>query len=245
KRKNIAETTGWWNLLFPFDADGDGDLDVLAGNAGLNTRLQPTDAMPVKLYWADFDGNGNTEQLMTYYLQGKEIPFANKDELLRQMPGLKKTYLYAADFANATLSELLTPQKLKAATTLSATSFASTIYINEGNLKFTPHDLPWQAQLSALRAAALVHANANALPDLLVAGNFYNYNIQMGRSDADFGTMLVNKGGGRFEAEPLNGAVIKGEVRRVLPLQLGKNKALVMARNSDSLVLLQFGAKIK
>jgi len=242
-RQALGGESGWWNMVLPFDADGDGDLDVLAGNAGLNNRLLPSPATPVRLYLADFDGNGNTEQLMTYYLQGKEVPFANKDELQKQMPGLKKTYLYAADFAKATLTDIIAAQKLKAATTLSASSFASALFINQGNLAFTPQALPWQAQLSAIRVATLVQANADALPDLLVAGNFYDYNIQLGRNDADFGTVLLNKGGGRFDAEPLNGVAIKGQVRRMLPLQLGKKPALVMARNNDSLVLLQFGIK--
>src|SRR5690606_40893880 len=61
---------------------------------------------PVRLYFNDFDNNDKKEQILTYYVQGKEIPFASKDELQKQMPLLKNKYLYAADFAKATLTDI-------------------------------------------------------------------------------------------------------------------------------------------
>ncbi len=51
----------------------------------------------------------------------------------------------------------------------------------------------------------MVNANNDGLPDILLVGNFYDNNIQMGRNDADFGTILINKGNGRFDCESING----------------------------------------
>ena len=103
--------------MLPFDADGDGDLDVLATNFGLNTKLKPSEQQPVKLYHSDFDGNGRSEQLLTYYLQNKEIPFATKMDLEKQVPSLKKKFLYAEDFAKATLNDLFGAEKTQTGTT--------------------------------------------------------------------------------------------------------------------------------
>ena len=81
--------------------NGDGKTDLVAGNVGLNSRLSASEKEPVRLYYNDFDDNGKKEQVLTYYINGKEIPFASKAEMERQLPVLRKRFLYAKDFAEA------------------------------------------------------------------------------------------------------------------------------------------------
>ena len=82
-------------FYLPADINHDGKTDLVAGNLGLNSRLKATDQEPVRLYVNDFDDNGKKEQVLSYYLNGKEIPFANKDELQKQIPVIKKNFLCA------------------------------------------------------------------------------------------------------------------------------------------------------
>ena len=110
-KKILSDKKGWWNFLLPYDIDNDGDIDLVSGNLGLNSRLKASVKEPVRLYYNDFDGNGKKEQVLTYYLAGKEIPFANKSELEKQMPILKKKFLYAENFAKASLTDLLGADK--------------------------------------------------------------------------------------------------------------------------------------
>jgi hypothetical protein len=239
-KKYLTDKKGWWNFTLPVDVDNDGDLDLIAGNLGLNNRLKVSEQYPVRLYYNDYDGNGKKEQVLTYYLKGKEIPFATKDELVKQIPDLKKKYLYAEDFAKASLNDIFGKQKLKNATVLTANYFSNAILINDGNWNFTLRELPWEAQFTPYRDAALVDANNDNRPDILLAGNFYPNTIQMGEYDGDYGTVLINNGNGNFSCGSLNGCVIKGEVRHIRKIIIEKKQAFVLAKNNDSLKLIRF-----
>ena len=71
-------------------------------------------------------------------------------------------------------------------------------------------------------------------------GNYYDNNVEIGRQDADFGTILVNKGKGTFSCESFNGLTIKGQVRKIKPIQIKGQQAFVLARNDDHLLLIKF-----
>ena len=239
-KKELTGKMGWWNFVLPIDIDNDGDIDLVAGNLGLNSRLKASPGEPVRLYCNDFDNNGKREQVLTYYLNGKEIPFANKDEIQKQIPEIKKKFLYAGDFAKASVSDIFSADKLKTAQILTAGYFANAILINDGKMNFTTTSLPWEAQLSSYRDAIAINANNDNLPDILLIGNYYDNNIQMGRYDADFGTILVNKGKGVFSCESPNGLQIKGQVRHIKEITIGKQQAYILAKNNDSTRVIIF-----
>lgn len=239
-KKVLTDKKGWWNFILPCDLNGDGKIDLVAGNMGLNCRLKASDKEPVRLYYTDFDDNGKKDQVLTYYVNGKEIPFAGKDELQKQMPFLKKKYLYAADFAKADLEDMFTKDKLTSASILTANFFQSVVLMNNGNLGFSLKPLPWQAQLAPYRDAAVLDANGDKFPDILLCGNYYENNVQLGRNDADFGTLLVNQGNGRFSAESLNGLQVRGQVRHVHKITINGKESFILARNNDSTMVIQF-----
>jgi hypothetical protein len=239
-KKQLTDKKGWWNFLLPVDINNDGRIDLIAGNLGLNSRLRASEKEPVRLYYNDFDDNGKKEQVLTYYLGGKEIPFANKSELERQIPLLKKKFLYAGDFAKAGLDELFTAGKLNSAEVLSADYFSNAVLINKGGFNFEVQALPWQAQLSTYRDGIVVNANNDAFPDILLVGNYYDNNIEMGRYDADYGTLLLNDGHGGFTAECINGLQVRGQVRHIRRITVAGKDAFILARNNDSTMVIEF-----
>ena len=138
------------------------------------------------------------------------------------------------------MADIFAPGKLGDAEKFTADYFSNAVLINNGNWNFTLKPLPWEAQLSACRDAVVVNANNDALPDVLLAGNYYHSNIQMGKYDADNGTVLVNHGKAGFTCENFNGFVIKGEARHILPLHIKNDTSYLIVRNNDSAVVIKF-----
>ena len=227
---SVTTQHGWWQCSYPIDIDKDGDLDIVAGNFGLNSRLKASEKEPVTMYINDFDGNGRIEQVMTYFVGGEEIPFASKVLLEKSMPLLKKKFLYAEDFAKASVTELLGNEKIKSSLKLKATHFEHAVFINDGKQHFNLMPMPGSAQFSTYRSALLMEGN------ILLAGNYYYNNVEIGRQDADFGMLLEMNKGVLQASKP--SIVIAGQVRKMAPIQIGGKKAFILAKNNASIQIL-------
>ncbi len=239
ERKNLASGSGWWNFVLPYDFDGDGDVDLLAGNTGANSRLKPSPEQPVKLFVDDFDGNGQTETVMTYFVKGREIPFSNYEEMTKALPMIKKHYLLASNFAKASAADLLGKEKIDKSIVRTADNFQSLYLENTGSgLNFTIHALPDELQWSTLNAATLVDLNSDGRKEVILGGNFYECNIEMGRYDNNYGNVLSIGKDGAMQVAPLGALRIKGQVRRIRPVTIKGKVCFVLARNNDvSLVI--------
>ena len=235
-KKYLPSGKGWWNTVYPFDADGDGDLDLLCGNTGENSRLKPSIQYPVKMYVNDFDDNEQTEQVLTYYVNGAEIPFANHAEIVSQLNHLKKKYLYAKDFAKASLQDLFGREKLSSAITYSVDEFSHIWLENQGDMGFVKHKLPADLQWSTLNAIAFVRRDQGET-QLLVGGNFYENNIEMGRYDANKGNLLCFTNDEVY-TQPLS-IQIKGQVRSIMPMSVGNSTVFVLGKNDSELKIIE------
>lgn len=228
KKKAINSDKGWWNFVYPFDFDMDGDLDFVAGNLGLNSRFKnATKGEPVRLYIEDFDDNKSLDQILTFYLEGREIPFANYAELTKQLVSLKKKFLLSKNMAKANLDEIFDKDKLESATVLEANTFESMYFENtpEG---FKAHPLPDEIQFSTLNAATYFPKE-----QLLVAGNFFDNNIEMGKYDASYGNILSVGNNRKISyAGSISNIKIKGQVRRIKEIIIAGKRCYIFAKNN-------------
>ncbi len=236
EKSPISHQKGWWNVVEIADLDNDGDLDILGGNLGRNSRLKASEKEPVRMYYEDFDDNGKKEQILSYHLKGKEIPFANIKELQKQMPSIKKQFLYASDFAEAEMMEIFPPSKLKEFT--EANHFENTIYINDGKGNFESISLPGTAQQAPYFACRVSDFNGDQLPDIFLLGNYHHPNIQMGRYDNDFGTLLINQGEAQFKKATLQGHNINGQVKHIQPIRIGTATRNIVGINDGPLQII-------
>jgi len=242
--QEIIDKKGWWNTIEARDLDGDGDLDILAGNIGLNSRLKASEAQPVRMYYNDFDNNGTKEQILSYYLEGREIPFNNFKELKSQIPSIKKQYLFARDFAQADIRDLFGMEKINNSKVFTLDFMESAVFENLGNHRFRTHILPVEMQISTINNFAFDDFNGDGLVDILATGNYYDCNIQMARYDASYGHIAINKGNCEFEYKDIQGHKIKNQVRRSSWIELAdKTQALVLAKNDDKLEMVKINRK--
>ncbi len=234
KKKAINFDQGWWNFVYPHDFDMDGDMDFIAGNLGLNSRFKNTSkGEPLRLYVEDFDDNKSLDQILTFYLDGREIPFANYAELTKQLVSLKKKYLLSTNMAKADLDEIFEKEKLRSSTILEVNTFES-MYFESTPEGFKAHPLPNEIQFSTLNAGALLEKN-----QLIVGGNFFDSNIEMGKYDASYGNIISFGKNGKTNVSSIENLKIKGQVRRIEPIRIAGKQCYIFVKNNAATQIIQ------
>ncbi len=233
----LQASTGWWFSLAAADMDNDGDIDFVAGNLGLNNKYGASPSTPLSVYVKDFDGNGSTEPILSYFLKNKEYPVPDRDQIVSVMPSIKKQFDIYAKFAASEFNQVFPAEKLEGATKFRVTNFASVYIENKGNDLFEMHPLPIQAQFSAVQSIQLADYDQDGKKDIVLAGNFYSPDFMTGRYDASIGLMLKGNGKGGFK--PLSPAVsgihIYGDARALATLKINNETVIISAVNEGRL----------
>ncbi|MEX2336587.1 MAG: VCBS repeat-containing protein [Fulvivirga sp.] len=238
---SLAQTNGWWNAVEVVDTDGDGDMDIICGNLGLNSKLKANVQEPVTLYVNDFDGNGKVDHLLYHYTNGKKYLFATKDELGSQLTAIKNNFVSYTKFSKAENGQIMSDEKLDEAIKLNAVEFRSGVFINEGKMNFSFEPFPIQAQFAPINALHVIDYDKDGDDDLLAAGNNFDVNIQRGRYDADYGVLLENNNGKyKWMLNSKSGLAIKGQVRDIKAVKFRGQSIILVARNDDALKVYSF-----
>jgi len=236
KSNGLQNTNGWWNCIELADLDNDGDLDILAGNWGQNTKFQASMEKPITLYINDFDGNGSIETVVTHFHGDKETAFASKDELAKQMPFLNKKFLFYKDFAKASLEELFGKEKLEESIKRKVYVLATTYFVNDGHGNFTSKELPWLVQSSSVNDIYLERNDKEMINEILMVGNNFEISTQLGRLDASHGLLLQNDESGNIGYKQSLG--ISGAARRIKKMNVNGKQSLIIALNNEAPIFL-------
>jgi enediyne biosynthesis protein E4 len=237
----LKNTEGWWNRIKPCDIDADGDTDFIVGNLGLNSKFRPTPEIPVKLYVNDFDQNGSIEPIFAFPRNGKEYPYALRQDIVKQMSSLKKKFVLYKDYANKSLEEIFDPKLLSNASKWEFKEARSGIILSKGNDAFEFIPFPVEGQMSPVYGIAVMDVNHDNRDDIIVGGNLSAVKPEVGKYDALFGLLLLNQGDGNVRPEPswTSGLVVEGEVRHIETLRARKGNIIAFIRNNDSVLFYQ------
>ncbi len=233
----FSKTNGWWNCMTVEDFDNDGDLDIMAGNLGLNSRLEASPESPLYLFGKDFDRNGQIDPIMAYAIDGKIYPYAQRDNLASQIPKIKKKFTRYRPYAKSTVEEVFSPEALEDAMKFEAYCLESSYFEND-NGTFKRTALPPFAQVAPVFEILSGDFNDDGKKDALLVGNFDGSETETGRFDASNGVLLLNEGNGNWSTQPnrKHGFWAAGETRDIAPLTLANGRELILvAKNNDQL----------
>ena len=231
----LEKSHGWWNRLEAADLDGDGDVDFVAGNHGLNSRFKASELKPVNMYVNDFDQNGTVEQIICAYNGEKSYPMALRHDLVQQMPMLKKKYLKYASYKDQTIADIFTEAQMKGVTKWDCYTLSSSVIINEGGGKFVVRALPVEAQFSPIYGIMIDDFDKDGAMDILAGGNFDYSKPEVGSYNASHGTFLRgdNKFNFKFVKPILSGFRMEGQVRDFVKIKIKSHQVVVVSKNND------------
>jgi hypothetical protein len=235
EKTELPHSTGWWQTLLVDDVNGDGAVDILAGNWGHNNKFTSCKNGPVRMYVSDFDKNGRTDQLLSYTADGKEYPFLAKDEVERSLPVLKKHYLKYGEYAGLEMKDAFYGF-VETVNPLQAERMGSAVCFGNGKGQFTLSDLPPDLQKAPVFSFSKVGTGGGGTR-YLAGGNFFETIPYEGRYDAQALALFTIKKNNEVSCMVQKDlASVSGQVRDIERLNSGRfGSVLVVAENNSGL----------
>lgn len=240
-RVGLAGVTGWWSALTAADINGDGRIDLIAGNVGLNTKYEASAPHPATLFAGDLDGSGRQQLIEAKYVEGKLVPVRGRSKLAYSYPWLTRKFPTFQAYARASLTDIFDQEKLNAATRLEATELASGVFLQraDGRFEFVP--LPRAAQLAPINSIVARDLDGDGKLDLFCVGNDFGPEPTTGRWDGGLGAFLKGDGKGNFVvlAASESGVVIPDEARSAVSVGGPDGARVVVASNQGPVRLYE------
>ena len=183
--KNI----GWWNTITATDTNKDGNIDLLAGNLGTNSKHKATNEQPFVIMAKDFDSNGTNDIALGYYNDNQLYPVRGLQCSSEQVPSIKANVSSYAEFGSLTFDQVYSNFDTNNAEIHKATYFESAMLLNQNN-QFTFKALPKRSQVAPTNGILVLDIDGNDTNEIITVGNQYPVEVETGRYDAHIGSVM-------------------------------------------------------
>lgn len=233
---NLSKTRGLWKAIEIVDLNCDGQMDFIASNIGKNTFYKPG----MKLFVNDFDSNGTYEQLFCEKVGDKYYPMVDKDELISQLPSLKKKLVYYKDYAELSMEEIFDKTLINSSVEKELDILETLIFINEKK-RFIKQSVPEEINYSVVYDIELYSQNNNCSSKILFGGNQKKVKPQFGKHDASLGWLLETYTDGNLVKfkKPIN-LNLQGDIRKFTVMNYNDEKLIFVGLNDDEIKIFQF-----
>jgi hypothetical protein len=241
-KAGLAQRTGWWSSLAVADLNGDGRLDIVAGNVGLNTKYHASASEPTVLFSGDLDGSGRSQLVEAQYEGGKLYPVRGRSKLAYVFPWITKKFPTYEAYSHATIEEIFPAEYLAKAKRYAATELASGVYVQKANQTFEFKPLPSMAQISPINGIVVRDLDGDGIPDVYCVGNNFGPEPSTGRFDGGVSILLKGDGHGGLTPVPTwqSGLLAAGDARAAVAVALPGQKGIpsIAVSQSNGPVLL-------
>ena len=205
----LGKYLGLWNSVCVGDFDGDGRLDIVAGNWGRNTKYESHLAQPLHFYYGDSDQDGLLEVVEAYFDPElrKIVPSRDWGVLSSAMPFIREQYHNYAEFSTAGVSEFL-GEHMDQFKDMIVNTLDSMVFLNRGD-HFEARPLPRETQLAPVFGLAVADFDGDGCEDVVASQNFFAVPPPQSRLDGGRGVLLQGDGQGGFAAMPGQNSGIK------------------------------------
>jgi hypothetical protein len=240
-----AAGNGWWTAIAAADFNGDGHMDYVVGNAGLNTQYHADRGHPAVLLSGDFKGDGSNQLIEGYYEGDRLYPWRTRRDMGAAMPWILKKYPWADDYAGLTIEEILGGPKVAAAQRYEATELRNGVFLSQpdGTYHFEP--LPRLAQISTIQSLVAGDFDGDGFADIYAVQNSYAPIPAVGRFDGGLSQFLRGDGHGHFApvTPAESGLIVPGDAKAVAVLDFDQNgwPDFVVTQNNNTTLAFRHG----
>ncbi|HEY4300097.1 MAG TPA: FG-GAP-like repeat-containing protein [Candidatus Didemnitutus sp.] len=217
-----AAGTGWWTSIAAADFNGDGRMDYVVGNVGLNTQYHADAVHPAVLYAGDFKGDGSEQLIEAYYEEEELYPWRTRKDLGAVIPEILRKFPRNDTYARANLEEILGREKLAGAQRFAATELQSGVFLSQPDGTYRFRALPRLAQIAPIECLVTGDFDGDGCADIFAGENSSAPIPAVGPFDGGLSQLLRGDGRGDFVAVPAqeSGLVVPGDATGVIAVDL-------------------------